>query len=113
MPLDAQTKALLELGAALPPVETLTPDEARVGMEERAPLTAGPPQPVAEVDDRTIPGPDGEIPIRVYVPEGQRPMPGLVYFHGGGWVVGSLRTHDAVCRALANGGRCIVVSVDY
>jgi len=113
MPLDEQTKALLELSAALPPVETLTPDEARAGMEERAPLTAGPPQPVADVTDRIIPGPGGEIPIRVYAPGGQRPMPGLVYVHGGGWVVGSLRTHDVVCRALANGGGCTVVSVDY
>jgi acetyl esterase len=113
MPLDEQTKALLELSAALPPVETLTPEEARAGMEERAPLTAGPPQPVADVSDRTILGPGGEIPIRVYVPEGERPMPGLVFFHGGGWVVGSLRTHDAVCRALANGSGCTVVAVDY
>ena len=60
-----------------------------------------------------MPGPAGEIPIRVYTPDASRPLPGLVYFHGGGWIVGSLETHDVVCRALANGGKCVVVSVDY
>jgi acetyl esterase len=113
MPLDPQTQALLELGPVLPPVETLTPEEARAGMEQRAPLTAGTPQPVASVVDRRIPGPAGEIPVRIYAPDGPRPMPALVYFHGGGWLVGSLNTHDVVCRALANRAGCIVVSVDY
>jgi len=79
----------------------------------RAPLTAGPPPRVADVSDRTIPGPGGDIPIRVYMPDSERPMPGLVFLHGGGWVVGSLQTHDGLCRALANGGGCTVVSVDY
>jgi acetyl esterase len=82
-------------------------------MEERARLTAGPPQPVTSVVDRSIPGVDGELPVRIYAPDGPRPMPALVFFHGGGWVVGSLNTHDVLCRALANGGGCIVVSVDY
>jgi acetyl esterase len=113
MPLDPQTKALLELGAALPPVESLTVEEARASLAERALLTAGPPQPVADVSDETIPGPAGDIPIRVYTPDASPPLPGLVYFHGGGWITGGLGTHDVACRALANGGMCVVVSVDY
>ena len=60
-----------------------------------------------------MPGPAGDVPIRVYTPDASRPLPGLVYFHGGGWILGSLETHDVVCRALANGGQCVVVSVDY
>ena len=68
---------------------------------------------VAEVSDRRIPGPAGEIPVRIYRPEGKAPFPALVYFHGGGWVIGSLETHDGSCRDLANRIGCVVVSVDY
>jgi acetyl esterase len=113
MPLDAQTKALIDAAVDLPPTETLTPDEVRAGLELRAQLTAGEPQPVAHVEDTSIPGPSGDIPVRIYTPEGSRPLPCLVFFHGGGWVCGSLRTHDVLCRALANGAGCIVVAVDY
>jgi len=60
-----------------------------------------------------VPGAGGAIPVRIYVPQGNRPMPGLVFFHGGGWARGSLQTHDPLCRSLANAGGCIVVSVDY
>ena len=67
----------------------------------------------ASAVDRTIPGPAGEIPVRVYTPNGTAPFPLLVYFHGGGWVLGSLDTHDGICRSLANGAGCVVVSVDY
>jgi acetyl esterase len=69
--------------------------------------------PVAQVVNRTIPGPDGEIPIRVYRPEGEKPFPTVVYFHGGGFVSGSLDSHDAVCRYLARESDCVVVSVGY
>jgi len=69
--------------------------------------------PVAQVVDRTIPGPDGEIPIRVYRPEGEHPFPTVVYFHGGGFVSGSLESHDALCRYLTRESECVVVSVDY
>ncbi|MFZ2362282.1 MAG: alpha/beta hydrolase [Anaerolineae bacterium] len=71
------------------------------------------PVPVASVVDRTIPGPAGELPIRVYTPEGPGPFPAVVYFHGGGFVVGSIDGGDAACRALCHGAHCIVVSVDY
>jgi acetyl esterase len=65
------------------------------------------------VEDRTIPGPAGEIPVRVYRPNAGDGLPVVVYFHGGGWVCGSLKTHDNVCRSLANGVGAVVVSVDY
>ncbi|HJM90634.1 MAG: alpha/beta hydrolase [Alphaproteobacteria bacterium] len=67
------------------------------------------------VEDRTIPGPDGnEIPIRIYTPASVLPAMGVaLFFHGGGWVIGSLETHDHICRYLAHGAGCIVVSVDY
>jgi acetyl esterase len=68
---------------------------------------------LAEVEDRRIPGAAGEIGVRVYRPEGRAPLPALVYFHGGGWVIGSLETHDGACRELANRVGCVVVSVDY
>jgi acetyl esterase len=68
---------------------------------------------IAAVEDRKIAGPAGEIPVRIYRPEGAAPFPGLVYFHGGGWVIGSLETHDGSCRDLANRVGCVVVSVDY
>jgi acetyl esterase len=68
---------------------------------------------VAEVSDRRIPGAAGEIAVRVYRPEGLRPFPALVYFHGGGWVIGSIETHDGSCRDLANRIGCMVVSVEY
>jgi acetyl esterase len=68
---------------------------------------------VANVVDRHVPGPAGTIPVRVYTPAGQAPFPVLVYFHGGGWVIGSVETYDVLCRALTNAAGCIVVSVDY
>jgi len=113
MPLDPQAQALIAAAAGLPPTETLSPDELRAGLHERARLTSGEPQPVAQVADASLPGPAGPIPVRVYVPAGTLPLPGLVYFHGGGWVAGDLETHDVLCRALANGAGCTVVAVHY
>jgi acetyl esterase len=74
---------------------------------------AGSPVALQNVEDRTIPGPGGAIPVRIYTPEGQAPFPGLVFFHGGGWVVGDLDTHDSPCRQLAKKAGCVVVSVAY
>ena len=71
---------------------------------------AGPPEAVDKVDDRTLPGGHS---VRVYTPAGPAPKPALVYFHGGGWVLGSPETIDAPCRRLANASGCVVVSVDY
>jgi acetyl esterase len=70
-------------------------------------------EPVAEVLDLSLPGPAGAIPVRFYRPASRRPLPALVYFFGGGWVVGSLETGDHVCRRIANSTPCAVVAVSY
>ncbi len=114
MPLDAQTQALLDQmnAAEAPPLHTLTPAEAREVMFELAAM-GGDADPVAHVQDRAIPGPAGDIPVRLFTPAGDGPFPVLVYFHGGGWVIGDLDTHDVPCRNLANRARCVVISVHY
>jgi acetyl esterase len=111
MALDPQMKALLDQMAAanLQPFHKLTPQEARAA--RRAPQ--GEPEPVAHIEDRTIRGPGGEIPVRIYVPNGNGPFGALVYFHGGGWVVGNIDMTDQPCRMLTNAARCVTVSVDY
>jgi acetyl esterase len=115
MQLDPQMKALLDQIAALggKPFHFGTPEEARAGINALIGMVAGPPEQVAKVEDRKIPGPGGEIPVRIYTPAGAVPMGALLYFHGGGWVVGDIASHDVLCRSLANGGNCVVVSVDY
>jgi len=93
------------------PVHELSVAEARAAeLAEPAPV---PPEPVARVLERVAPGPDGEIPVRLYLPDDMRPAPVLVFFFGGGWVLGSLAAVDPVCRRLANAIPCAVVSVAY
>jgi acetyl esterase len=116
MPLDPQAKALFDfLGLTeLAPLETLTAQEARARFEALAEARRQmATEPVDQVRDLLIPGPGGDIPVRVYSPEAQSPLPALIYFHGGGWVLGDLESHDHVCRALANSVPCAVISVDY
>jgi acetyl esterase len=112
MPLDPQAQQVLEQIAALglPPNHLVSPSQARINMKSR-PRAAGPE--VAKVEDRLIPGPGVEIPVRIYTPTGAGPFPILVWFHGGGWVVGDLETADATARHLTVGASCVVVSVDY
>lgn len=93
------------------PLHELSVAEARLA--ELAELEQAPPEPVARVLERVLPGPGGEIRIRVYAPEAARALPVLTYFFGGGWVLGSLATVDPVCRRLANATPCAVVSVEY
>ncbi|HEY8491534.1 MAG TPA: alpha/beta hydrolase [Dehalococcoidia bacterium] len=114
MALDPKVKAVLDMLAAAgaPPLNTLAPEEARRLMKAGR-LMPPQPDPVARVEDRTIPGPAGEIPVRVYTPAGSPPFPLVVFFHGGGWVICDLDTHDPVCRALANAAGAVVMSVDY
>ncbi|HEY6262181.1 MAG TPA: alpha/beta hydrolase [Nitrospiraceae bacterium] len=71
------------------------------------------PQPVGKIQNRSIPGPGGPIPIRVYTPHGIGPFPIVVYYHGGGWVIATIDTYDASARALCNAANAIVVSVEY
>lgn len=113
MPLDPQAQALLTAAAGAPPLKTLSPTAARQFMREALIPLGGEPEPVSMVDGREIPGPLGPIPIRIYTPEGQGPFPVLVFFHGGGWVIGDLDTHDSICRLLTRSAGCITVSVDY
>ncbi len=116
MPLDPQAKTYLDQLAALnlPDVPALTPREARAQMELSAVMLGRPPA-VARIEDRTIPGPAGPIRIRLTVPEGagEGPRPGLVYIHGGGWVVGSIGSHDNLCRSITALAGVSVISVDY
>lgn len=114
MPLDPQVQAVLEQMQAmnLPPLNAMTVEEARAAASAMSEMH-GVPDPVASVDNLAVTGPAGEIPVRVYTPEQSGPLPILVYFHGGGWVIGDLETHDPLCRTLCNACGCIVASVDY
>jgi acetyl esterase len=114
MPLDPQAQSVLDMLSALGarPLHVMSPDEARRATARLAKL-GGRPAPVQRAEDRTVPGPAGPIAVRVYTPPGSGPFPALAYFHGGGWVTGSIATHDPICRALAHGAGCAVVSVDY
>jgi len=116
MALHPQVEALLARMAAAgggSPFQ-LPPTEARAASARSAPLLSGPGEEVAAVEDRTLPGPDGPVPVRVYTPAaGAVPRAVAVYLHGGGYVLGNLDTHDALCRALANRSGAVVVSVDY
>ena len=116
MALDPQAKAYLDQIAALkmPDVPSLSPREARVQMELGAVMMGKPPA-VGCVEDRTIPGPAGPVRIRITKPEGtlENPLAGLVYFHGGGFVVGSLASHDHLCRSITSAAGITVISVDY
>ena len=111
--LHPQTEALLEtLGAGItPPTFTLSVAEGREMLDE---LFIDPdPEPVGEVVETAIQGPAEPIPLRIYAPEAEGPHPVLVFFHGGGWVRGSLEGYDGLCRRLANRSDALVVSVDY
>ena len=112
MPLDSQAQKVLDQLAALglPPNHTVSPQQARINMNSR-PQSAGPE--VARVEDRAIPGPGPDVPVRIYTPDGRGPFPVLVWFHGGGWVVGDLDTADGTARRLTAQTGCVVVSVDY
>ncbi len=102
--------------AGSPPFEALTPTQCRDAYTARRALVQLPADPVAERRDFTVAGPVGPIPVRGYRPigiEAGEVLPALVYLHGGGWVIGDLDSHDALCCRLANQARCAVVSVHY
>jgi acetyl esterase len=112
MPLHPQCRAFLDQLAALggPQLHEMTVEQARA--RSLADFGVG-FEPVAQVVDRTVPGPAGPIPVRVYHPAPGETLPAMVYFHGGGWVIGNLDSHDRECRTLANQARCAIVAVDY
>lgn len=115
--LDADAAAVYKAfqEAGRPAYETLTPDEARAYYFAARVVTNPEPPELAEVQELAIPAPHGAIPARLYRPQRlpDGPAPVLVFFHGGGWVIGNLDTHDIVCRKLAQEGELIVISVDY
>jgi len=113
--LHPQIREVLEAmaEARLRPIEAMTPAEARAQMEATARARKAEPLPVAKVEERMAAGPSGEVPLRVYWPTIEGPRPIIVYYHGGGHVIGSLDTHDFVARNLCGGAEAIVASVDY
>jgi len=117
MPLDPHARKFLEIAAAggAQDLSRLSPQEMRVGFHRLTQLVGAKNVPIRRIEDRTVPGPAGPLPIRIYTPYGcpDELLPGLVYFHGGGGVFGSIETHDGLCRMLANASECRVLSVDY
>ena len=121
--LHPHAQALLKLieERGIPPTHTLSPEEARAFYRDRRTITQPEPPPVGEVRDLQATGPHGPIPLRLYRPmtaagtlaSSAKALPVLVYFHGGGWVIGDLDTHDTLCRELANASGAAVVAVDY
>jgi len=117
MKLDPGAALVLDLIAksGRPPYETLSPEAAREAYRASRAASTEPPQAVDRIEPLEATGPHGPIPMRHYRPKdsGDAVLPVLVYFHGGGWVLGDLETHDGLCRHLANRSRCAVISVDY
>jgi acetyl esterase len=95
-----------------PKVNLLSVEQARA-FHERLFIPAADPESVSSVEQREIRGTTHPIPLRIYTPDGEGSFPVLTFFHGGGWVLGDLDTHDSMARALANRASCIVVAVDY
>ncbi|MEO6043515.1 MAG: alpha/beta hydrolase [Tepidiformaceae bacterium] len=115
--MDPQVKALLEMMAAAsagaPKMIDLPAAVARANTEVGfAAFNAGAPE-IGSIVDRMIPGPSGEIPVKVFTPRGEGPFPMLVYLHGGGWVIMSPNTHSKICAELAEGAGVVVVSPHY
>lgn len=117
--MDPQVEALLQMMAAqaqaagVPPMWELPPDVARANAEISFQAFNQPLPPTVTITDRTIPGPAREIPVKIYTPTGNGPFPLVIYFHGGGWVIGSPATHTKLCAEIAEGASAVVLSVDY
>jgi acetyl esterase len=101
------------LAFASTPPDEVPVDQARAGHESETEQLSGPGEPVEEVRDLELEGPGGPIPVRVYRPSGEAPLPLVVYLHGGGWMLGSIDSFDTVMRALANASGATIASVGY
>jgi acetyl esterase/lipase len=114
MPLDPRAERLIAMLAALDGGGVETPAARRESLRALA-LMADDATTTARTRDIDIPGPGGPIPLRLYAPEdaGTAPLPGLVFFHGGGWVAGDFETHDGLCRRLALAAGCRLIAVGY
>jgi acetyl esterase len=115
VPVHPQLATYLEAAnrPGVPKMWEVGPEGARAMARAMVAATSSPGQPVADVRDRTIPGPGGRIPVRIYIPAEPAPRGALVYFHGSGFVIYDLDSHDAECRAMCNRAGIAVVSVDY
>jgi len=115
--LDGRTQWFLQLLArsGQPPAHAMTVADAREEYDAFMQLLGGKPAPVSEIVDRTMPGPTGPLRVRIYRPAGTvaRLLPTILYFHGGGWVIGSLEGYDLACRYFCARSGCAVVAVDY
>ena len=116
MQLDTNARLLLDMVAASgePKLWDLTPPQARkkvVELTRRVECK----EAIGKIEDRTLPGPAGPLPFRIYTPlaADDEPSGGVIFFHGGAWVLGDLDTHDCLCRILANESGCRLISVDY
>jgi len=111
--LDPQAEGLLNMMAEqeMPPLHAVSVNTARNMIKEM--FSSNDPEPVGDISDISIDGPDDEIPIRIYTPEEDGQHPAVAFFHGGGWALGNLDTDDHICRALANRANCVVVSAGY
>lgn len=112
MPLDPVLLALKEQ-LNIQDRSALSIEERRALDKQQNSLFSPAAESVRLVENRSIPGPAGDIPLRLYYPDGAGPLPVLIYFHGGGWALGDLDSSDPVCRHFANGAGCLVVSVEY
>ena len=116
MTLHPQADAMLKQMEAdgVPDISEMSVTQARMFLETAFAGMVPNPEPMAEIRNFTVPGPAGRLPVRLYKPEGSGANPPLVvFFHGGGWVIGSIESHDATCRALASASGCAVASVEY
>ena len=118
MAIDPELQRVLDIlrQVGRPSYDTLTPEQARAFYRQSCAAFQPAPPEVADCRDIALPGPRGPIPVRLYRGLNTAPdrlLPALIYFHGGGWVIGDLETHDYVCRALANKTGCLVAAVDY
>lgn len=111
MPLHPMLQAMVDKGAALPPLQSFTPAEIRA--TDLARYAKVPCPPVGSTEDRTISGPRGDIRIRIYRPDLGNGHPVITFFHGSGFVICSIDTHDGLCRQLSLRAQAVVVSVDY
>lgn len=111
MTLHPALQAMVDKAAEFPPMENFTPDQIRSG--EKAMFAVIPRPDVASVEDKLIPGPRGDIRVRIYRPDAENGHPVITFFHGSGFVICSLDTHDGLCRQICNRAHAVVVSVDY
>ena len=112
MPVHPQAQAFLDQAAMGPALNELPVPDARAMFDAMAAL-GGPPEPVASVLDLEIPGPGGPLPLRIYRPSDDVDLPVTIWYHAGGFVIGSLESHDPLCRSIANAAATVVVAVDY